>query len=164
MTKILLLSDTHGFLDPRILPYVQSADEIWHAGDIGCFSVTDTLKKYKPLRAVYGNIDDAKIRAEFPLHIFFQVEQVKVFLIHIAGAFRSYTPAIQNILTQKKPKILVCGHSHILKVRYDTKFHTLYVNPGACGKMGFHRVCTLIRFEIDRDNIQNMEVIELARK
>lgn len=164
MTKILLLSDTHGFLNPKILPYLKEVDEIWHAGDIGDFSVTDTLKKYKPLKAVYGNIDDFKMRSEFPLHIFFQVEEVTIFLTHIGGTFGKYTPDIQKILIQKKPKIFVCGHSHILKIKYDKKFDVLYLNPGACGKIGFHQVCTLVRFEIDKKNIQNMEIIELKKR
>ena len=164
MTKILLLSDTHSFLEERILKYIQWADEVWHAGDIGDFSVVDTLQKYKPLRAVYGNIDDAKIRSEFPLDLIFTIENIKVFITHIGGYPNKYHPRIKPILQKEKPKIFVCGHSHILKIQYDKQMNLLHLNPGACGKNGFHKVKTLIRFGIDKGRIQNMEVIELERR
>lgn len=164
MTKILLLSDTHSFIDEQILKYVKQADEIWHAGDIGDLKVTDTIKKLKPLRAVYGNIDDATARLEFPLHNRFLCEQVDVWITHIGGYPGKYNINIREEIQQKPPNIFIAGHSHILKVQYDKKLQSLHLNPGACGKNGFHKVRTMLRFEIDGSDIKNMEIIELEQR
>ncbi|MCG8183451.1 metallophosphoesterase family protein [Tenacibaculum piscium] len=164
MKKILLLSDTHSFIDNQILKFVKQADEVWHAGDIGDLKVTDTIKKLKPLRAVYGNIDDNNARAEFPLDNRFIVEDVSVWITHIGGYPNAYKPRVREELQQKSPKIFISGHSHILKVQYDQKFNLLHLNPGASGKYGFHKIRTMLRFELDKGEIINMEVIELGKK
>jgi len=164
MTKILLLSDTHSFIDDQILKYVKLADEVWHAGDIGDLKVTDAIKKLKPLRAVYGNIDDATARLEFPLNNRFLCEQVDVWITHIGGYPGKYNINIREEIKKNPPKIFIAGHSHILKVQYDKKLQCLHLNPGACGKHGFHKVRTMLRFEIDGANIKNMEIIELEQR
>lgn len=163
MTKILLLSDTHGFIDETILKYVKQADEVWHAGDIGDLRVTDAIQRLKPLRAVYGNIDDAKARNEFPLHQRFTCEDVSVWITHIGGYPRRYSPDIRDEIRLRPPRIFISGHSHILKVMPDKKLNLIHMNPGAIGKHGFHKVRTMLRFEIDGKEIQHLEVIELKR-
>ena len=160
MKKILLLSDTHGYIDDDIIKYVHKADEVWHAGDIGNLIVTDTIKKFKPLRAVYGNIDNEKTRLQFPKNNFFQVESVKIFMTHIGGYPGRYAKGISNLLQQYKPHLFVDGHSHILKVMFDKKNNLLYMNPGAVGKSGFHKVRTMLFFEIEKKEIKNLKVIE----
>ena len=164
MKKILLLSDTHSHIDDSILKYVKLADEVWHAGDIGDLVVTDTIKKYKTLRAVYGNIDSHEARLEFPLHNRFFCEGVEVWITHIGGYPGKYSAAVQTEITKNPPKLFICGHSHILKVQFDKKLNLLHMNPGACGKYGFHQVRTMLRFEIDGDKIQCLEVVELDKK
>jgi len=164
MTKILLLSDTHSHIDDAILKYVAQADEVWHAGDIGDLSVTDVIKKLKPLRAVYGNIDDAKARLEFSLHNRFMCEDVDVWITHIGGYPGKYNPAIRKEMEMNPPKLFICGHSHILKVIFDKKHDLLHMNPGACGKSGFHKVRTMLRFVIEGDKIKDLEIIELEKR
>lgn len=161
MTKILLLSDTHGFIDDQILKYVHQVDEVWHAGDIGDIQVTDTIAKVKPLRAVFGNIDGTKARLEFPLDNTFTIEDIIVWITHIGGYPNRYEKRVKEELQVNSPDILICGHSHILKIIYDKKYNLLYLNPGAVGKSGFHKVRTMIRFNIDGNAIENMEIIEL---
>ncbi len=163
MTKILLLSDTHSFIGDDILKYVKQADEVWHAGDIGDLKVTDAIKKLKPLRAVYGNIDNAEARLEFPEHLKFRCEGVKVWITHIGGYPGRYTPAVRNQIRIHTPDLFICGHSHILKVINDKKLKLLHMNPGAAGTHGFHKVRTMLRFEITGEKIQNLEVIEFKR-
>ncbi len=164
MKKILLLSDTHSHIDERILHYAGEADEIWHAGDIGTTDISDELKKIKPLRAVYGNIDDAEIRKEFPLHQRFKCEGVDVWITHIGGYPGRYSPAIREQIKQDPPKLFISGHSHILKVMNDKNLRLLHMNPGAAGKQGFHKKRTMLRFKIDNENISDLEVIELKSK
>ncbi len=163
MKKILLLSDTHSYIDDRILEYAQQADEIWHAGDIGDISVTDRLAKIKPLRAVYGNIDDSKVRAEFPLHNRFTLEDVDVWMTHIGGYPGKYNPTIRKEITENPPKLFICGHSHILKVMPDKQLGLIHMNPGAVGKHGFQKVRTMLRFELNKGKIENLEVIEFKK-
>ena len=163
MKKILLLSDTHSHIDDFILKYVAQADEVWHAGDIGNLAVTDAIQKLKPLRAVYGNIDDATARTEFPLHHRFLCEQVDVWMTHIGGYPNRYNPQIINELTINPPKLFICGHSHILKVQFDKKLNLLHLNPGAAGIYGIHQVRTMLRFEIHTTEIKNLEIIEIKK-
>ena len=163
MTKILLLSDTHSFIGDDILKYVKQADEVWHAGDIGDLRVTDAIKKLKPLRAVYGNIDNAEARLEFSEHLKFRCEGVKVWITHIGGYPGRYAPAVRNQIRIHTPDLFICGHSHILKVINDKKLKVLHMNPGAAGNHGFHKVRTMLRFEIAGEKIQNLEVIEFRR-
>lgn len=164
MIKILLLSDTHSHIDDTIVKYVNQADEVWHAGDIGSLVVTDTIKSIKPLRAVFGNIDDDKARMEFPLHNRFMCEGVDVWITHIGGYPGKYNQAIREELRTNPPKLFICGHSHILKVQFDKSLNLLHMNPGAAGISGFHQIRTMLRFEIDSDKISNLEVIEIGKK
>lgn len=164
MKKILLLSDTHSHIDDTILKYVKLADEVWHAGDIGDLKVTDTIKKLKPLRAVFGNIDNHEARLEFPLNNRFLCEGVDVLITHIGGYPGKYSPAIREEITQNPPKLFICGHSHILKVMFDKKLNCLHMNPGAAGISGFHQKRTMLRFEIDGEKIQSLEIIEIGDK
>tara|TARA_R110001632_G_scaffold6324_1_gene25719 strand:+ start:58494 stop:58991 length:498 start_codon:yes stop_codon:yes gene_type:complete len=162
--KILLLSDTHGYIDDQILKFVKQADEVWHAGDIGNLEVTDTINKLKPLRAVYGNIDNKDARLQFPLDNKFRVEDVTVWMTHIGGYPNRYNSRIKEELKNIKPKIFISGHSHILKVQYDKKLGLLHLNPGAAGKHGFHKIRTMLRFDLESGEIKNMEIIELATR
>jgi len=164
MTKILLLSDTHGFIDEQMLKYVRQADEVWHAGDIGNIDVTDTIAKIKPLRAVFGNIDGDKTRLQFSLDNRFTIENKKIWITHIGGYPNRYEKRVRDMLKVNPPDMLICGHSHILKIIYDKKFNLLYLNPGAVGKSGFHKVRTMIRFSIDGNAVENMEIIELEER
>lgn len=164
MTKILLLSDTHSFIDAQILKFVKQADEVWHAGDIGDLAVTDAIKKLKPLRAVYGNIDDKDARMEFVLDNKFTVENVSVWITHIGGYPNKYNQRIREELQRNPPKIFITGHSHILKVQFDKKLNLLHLNPGAAGNYGFHKIRTMLRFELDNGEVKNLEIIELATR
>ncbi len=163
MKKILLISDTHGYIDEKIIKYAYEVDEIWHAGDIGDISVTDKLKKIKPIKAVYGNIDDQKIRSEFPLHNRFYCEKIDVWITHIGGYPKKYNPRIIDKLRSNPPDLFICGHSHILKVINDKELNLLHINPGAIGKHGLHTVRTMIKFEINEEKIENLSVIEFKR-
>jgi putative phosphoesterase len=163
MTKIGLLSDTHGMLDERIFEHFASCDQIWHCGDWGSLEVVSRLQAFKPLRATWGNIDSHEIRSQFPKHNRFMCENVKVWLTHIGGYPGNYDAEVKPDILNNPPNLFVCGHSHILKVLYDKRLNCLHINPGAAGKYGFHKIQTLIRFEIDGDKIQNLEVIELKR-
>lgn len=145
------------------MEYAQQADEIWHAGDIGDISVTDKLAEIKPLRAVYGNIDDNKARAEFPLNNRFTLEGVDVWITHIGGYPGKYNPAIRKEITENPPKLFICGHSHILKVMPDKQLGLIHMNPGAVGKHGFQKVRTMLRFELNKGRIENLEVIEFKK-
>ena len=160
MKKILLISDTHGYIDEKIIKYANQVDEIWHAGDIGDISVTDTLKTIKPLKAVYGNIDDQKIRSEFPLHNRFLCEKVDVWITHIGGYPKKYNPKIIDELRSNPPDLFICGHSHILKVINDKELNLLHINPGAIGKHGLHNVRTMIQFEINGEKIEYLSIVE----
>lgn len=161
--KILLLSDTHSHIDDFILKHVSWADEVWHAGDIGDLKVTNTIAAMKPLRAVFGNIDDDKARLQFPLHNRFDCEGMDVWITHIGGYPGRYNPKIREELYAKPPQIFICGHSHILKVVNDKKINCLHMNPGAVGIHGFHNKRTMLRFEIVSGKISNLEVVEKDR-
>ena len=163
MTRILLLSDTHSHLDDKILKYAREADEIWHAGDVGDISVTDTLKKVKPLKGVWGNIDDHEVRTEFPENNRFMCEGVDVWITHIGGYPGRYDKRIREEIKNNPPKLFICGHSHILKVMWDKQLGLLHMNPGAAGKHGFHKVRTMLRFVIDGEEIKNLEIVEMER-
>ena len=162
MKKILLISDTHGHLDEAILKYVKQADEVWHAGDIGIAKVTDELTKLKPIRAVYGNIDGHELRSIFKEDLRFNCEGVEVFMTHIGGYPESYNPRVRKLLQRERPKLFICGHSHILKVMSDKKLGILHMNPGAAGVYGFHKIRTMLRFTLDKGKIENLEVVQLG--
>ena len=163
MKKILLLSDTHGYIDGHIMKYVNESDEVWHSGDIGSIEVKDTISNCKPLRAVYGNIDAMELRLNFPKELVFTCEGVRVFMTHIGGRPGRYAKGISQKLKSVQPKIFICGHAHILKIQFDKTHQVLFINPGAMGKQGFHKVRTMVRFELSRGEIKNMEVIEVNR-
>ena len=164
MKSILLLSDTHGYLDPKIEKYILQADEIWHAGDIGSVKLADQISAQKPLRAVYGNIDDAKLRRMFPLNQVFECEGLKVYMTHIGGYPGKYPERIRKMIESEKPGLFICGHSHLLKVMYDKHYQLVHMNPGAAGKHGFHQKKTLIRFSIAEGKIISPEVIEIGNR
>lgn len=161
--KILLLSDTHSYIDEKILKYAAEADEVWHAGDIGDLKVTDELSKVSKLRAVYGNIDTTDIRREFPLNNRFMIDGIDVWITHIGGYPGKYSPQIKDEIYKNPPNLFICGHSHILKVMSDKRLNLLHMNSGAVGQHGFHQVRTMLRFEINRSKIENLEVIEWKR-
>ena len=164
MTKILLLSDTHSHIDDAILKHVGWADEVWHAGDIGSLKVTDAIEKLKPLKGVHGNIDDHIIQKEFPENNRFLCEGVDVWITHIGGYPPKYNVRTRDMIKENPPKLFICGHSHILKVMMDKKLGVLHMNPGACGKQGFHQVRTMLRFVIDGEDIKDLEVVELGKR
>ena len=162
--KILLLSDTHSYIDEKILKYAAEADEVWHAGDIGDLKVTDELSTVSKLRAVYGNIDTTDIRREFPLNNRFMIDGIDVWITHIGGYPGKYSPQIKDEIYKNPPNLFICGHSHILKVMSDKRLNLLHMNSGAVGQHGFHQVRTMLRFEINRSKIENLEVIEWKRE
>ena len=163
--KIGLLSDTHSFLDPRVLDHFKTCDEIWHAGDIGDVSVVDQLESFKPVKAVFGNIDDKILQARFPENLCMTCEGVNILITHIGGAPPRYTPRVKELLKGNAPDLFICGHSHILRIKRDPTYNNmLYVNPGAAGNHGFHQIKTLVRFELLNKEIRNMEVIELGKR
>ena len=160
--RIGLLSDTHSYLDPTILEHFRDCDEIWHAGDVGDASVLDALEAEIPVRAVYGNIDGSALRQRLPLNQTFTVADLPVLITHIGGYPGRYTSRVRGLLDALRPQLYICGHSHILKVMMDRQRGTLHINPGACGRHGFHRMRTVVRFAIERSRVENLEVIELG--
>lgn len=165
MVKIGLLSDTHGFLDPDLLPVLRECDEIWHAGDLGSLEVLQQLRALKlPLRVVYGNIDGHDIRMDMPESESWFIEKMKVLMIHIGGYPGHYPSRIKTLLKAEQPDIFICGHSHILKVIYDQEMHLLHINPGACGREGFHKTRTMVRFTIDVDKVKDLAIVEMGKR
>ncbi len=165
MKRIGLLSDTHGFLDPKVLTYFADVDEVWHAGDIGDLPTLEALENFKPLRIVYGNIDDHQLRAACKEFLRFQVEEVDVLMTHIGGKPGKYAkPALAELLQNGAPQLFVCGHSHIALAQFDKRFNMLWLNPGACGYKGFHQVKTIFRFCITGSKIHDLECIELGSR
>lgn len=163
MIHIGLLSDTHGFIDDRIISFFEPCAEIWHAGDLGNLEIADRLHAIKPLRAVHGNIDDYMVRTSHPLYQSFTIEQVKVLMTHIGGYPGHYDARARVLIEQERPTLFIAGHSHILKVQYDKKYGLLHMNPGAAGNSGFHQVKTALRFVINGAKIEQLEVLELDR-
>ena len=163
MKKVGILSDTHGYVHPRVIEFLSGVDEIWHAGDMGNALVPDQLSNLKPLRGVYGNIDGQDIRIRFPEFQFFTIEKITVLLTHIGGYPGRYDPRARPLILQKRPKLFICGHSHILKVMYDKNFDLLHINPGAAGKYGIHKSITAVRLVVDGVNMSNLEVLDLPR-
>ena len=166
MTRIGLISDTHGFLDEAVFKHFENCDEIWHAGDFG-EGVANRLNAEsgrKVLRGVYGNIDDNNIRSIYPEQLVFRCEDVKVMMRHIGGSPPKYNPETKKELKLHQPQLFISGHSHILKVMFDAAINCLHMNPGAAGKHGWHKIRTLIRFVIDRNEMKNCEVIELGKR
>lgn len=164
MKKIGLISDSHGYIDQKVLNYLQDVDEIWHAGDIGDLRVIENLPKKTVTRIITGNIDDQLARQYYPEEIYIEIEGLKVGMIHIAGKPPKYATGIKERIKQNNVQLLVCGHSHICKVAYDKALNCLYMNPGAIGQHGFHVMRTLLLFDIDNAKIQNLRVVELGKR
>ncbi len=164
MKRIGLISDTHSHLEESVLAYFEECDEIWHAGDIGDASVADRLAGFRPLRAVYGNIDDAALRRRFPEDLRFELEGVEVFMTHIGGYPGRYNRRVRTLLRDQPPDLYVCGHSHILKVMPDKSLGLLHINPGAAGNHGFHQVKTIVRLTLSEGQIGEVQVVELGRR
>ena len=165
MQQILILSDTHNYLDPRIWKYIDACDEVWHGGDIGTISIIDEIKKHKPVQAVFGNIDGPDLRNNYSLIHRFKCEEIEIAMTHIAGYPPKYQADALTILNEKIPDILVCGHSHILKVMRDPDHQRmLFINPGAAGIHGFHTLQTLIKIKVDDKRVYDLEVVELKRE
>ncbi|MGO2102366.1 MAG: metallophosphoesterase family protein [Psychroflexus halocasei] len=162
--KILLLSDTHSYIDDTILKYAKQVDEIWHAGDIGVLKVTDELKKCAPLRAVFGNIDNDEVRKEFPLHQRFNIQGMDIWMTHIGGYPNRYSKPIRDVIKQNPPDLFISGHSHILKVMRDKKLGLMHMNPGAAGVHGFHQERTMLQFEINQGKLENLNLIKLGKR
>ena len=165
MTRIVLISDTHSYLDPQLTNFFQESDEIWHAGDVGNYAIFQSLEKFdKPFRCVFGNIDGKEIRVSTKENLFWEIEGMKIFMTHIGGSPNKYPARVKNLFLENKPDVFVCGHSHILKVIYDHQWNFLHLNPGACGKEGFHKVRTALKFNIDQGKIIDMAIIELGKR
>jgi putative phosphoesterase len=162
LKKILIISDTHGHLDEKLIKYIDSVDEVWHAGDIGNIEVCKKIESRKPLKAVWGNIDGQDLRITYQENLIFNCEDLKVYITHIGGYPGKYSPKPREIIMNEKPGLFICGHSHILKVMYDKHYNLLHINPGACGISGFHKVKTAIRMEVEGKEMKNLEVIELG--
>jgi putative phosphoesterase len=163
MTRIGLLSDTHSFLDPQIFTHFDACDEIWHAGDVGALDVMTQLRDFRPLRLISGNID--LVSGDLPVNQRFTLEGFSVWMTHIGGAPPRYNPEVRPVLQAAPPDLFICGHSHILKVVRDASLNNmLYINPGAAGKTGFHKMRTAVRFTLDTGRISDMQVIELGKK
>jgi uncharacterized protein len=160
MVRVGILSDTHGFLNPALFDFFRDCDELWHAGDWGDPSVAEKLSAFKPVRGVYGNIDGREIRAIYPEVLRFELEGLDVCMLHIGGYPGRYTPAFKQVLVQNKPDLMVCGHSHILKVMRDKENDLMHFNPGAAGVSGFHQVCTALRLRISDKKMTDLEVWE----
>ena len=164
MKRIGLISDTHSFLDKRVFEYFKDCDEIWHAGDIGSIELADQLEEFKPLKAVYGNIDNHKLRARYPENLRFECEGVDVLITHIGGYPTRYNKRTRPMIAENPPKLFITGHSHILKVMPDKRYDLLHINPGAAGNHGFHKVKTIVRFTCEEGIIKDLEVIELGKR
>jgi putative phosphoesterase len=164
MTRIGLISDTHSYLDDAVFKHFDKCDEIWHAGDFGNIALADQLAAFKPLRGVYGNIDGQDIRIVYPEYLRFKCEETDVWMTHIGGYPGRYNPKLRTEIYRNPPKIFICGHSHILKVIYDNQISCLHLNPGAAGKVGWHKVRTLLRFSVTEDKVHDMEIVELGNR
>jgi len=163
MTKIGLLSDTHGYIDEKLLDFFKDVDEIWHAGDIGNYSVIEKLQELKPVRAVFGNIDGQDIRSTYSEHKRFRIEDTDVWITHIGGYPGRYDSKVKPEIFRNPPRLFISGHSHILKIIFDKKINCLHINPGAYGKSGMHKVRTAVRFDIRGRDFLNMEILEVKR-
>jgi len=164
MKRIGIISDTHSYLTDEIFDFFRNVDEIWHAGDIGNFETAKKLADFKPMRAVYGNIDGQDIRMYAREHQRFNIESLDVWITHIGGYPGRYNKRVIPEIFKNPPDIFISGHSHILKVMNDEQLNLLHINPGAYGRTGFHKVRTALRFTIDKKNIKDLEILEITRK
>jgi hypothetical protein len=162
--KIGLISDTHGWIHPGLFGHFSDVDEIWHAGDIGNMETADALAAFRPLKAVYGNIDGTDVRSAFNEHLIFRAEEVKVMIAHIGGTPGHYDRKVRPILLEDPPGIFMCGHSHIALVKSDPKAGLLFINPGAAGYQGFHKYMTIMTINIEGSRIFDFKLIELGER
>jgi len=162
MMRILLLSDSHGAFPQKLESHFTQADEIWHAGDVGPIAGLDYLKTFKPIRAVFGNIDGREIRQQCPEYLCFKLEGLSFFLMHIVGRPGKYTARALQLVQQHKPNVLMCGHSHIALVSPGIFPGSLHLNPGAIGNQGWHKSITALRFQVEKKRIFNMDLIDLG--
>lgn len=164
MRKIGILSDTHGDVPEPLLNFLEICDEVWHAGDWGSLLLWEQMNNFRPLKTVWGNIDEPAIRREMPEYQLFEVEGVKVLMIHIGGYPGRYSQRCEQLIKAHRPDLMVCGHSHILKVMRDNTYGLMHINPGAAGYKGFHSKCTAVRFNISEGRMSEMEVWEMPKK
>lgn len=162
MKRIGLLSDTHNYLDPSVFRHFEQCDEIWHAGDIGSIAIAEQLARFKPLKAVHGNIDGYDVTSVYPESLRFTCEEARVYMTHIGGYPGRYEKRVREAYNEQPFQLFICGHSHILKVMFDEKWNCLHINPGAAGKQGWHKVKTLVRVTVDGRDFRDLEVIELS--
>lgn len=165
MLRIGLISDTHGYLDPKVFTYFEACDEIWHAGDFGTIEVSKQLSDFRTLKGVYGNIDGKDVRSLHPKDQRFNAEGMDVWMTHIGGYPDKYAPEVKKEINANPPNIFICGHSHILRIVADKKLNNMiYINPGAARREGFHKIRTIVTFDISKGKIENMKVIELGKR
>ncbi len=166
MTRIGLISDTHGYLDEAVFKHFEKCDEIWHAGDFGSIDIANRLAAGTGLtvKGVYGNIDGYDVRNVYPEKLIWNCEDVTVYMKHIGGHPKHYAPGVKQDLVANNAKLFITGHSHILKVIYDEQLGCLHINPGAAGNQGWHKIRTIVRFTIDGSVIKDCEVIELGKR
>lgn len=166
MTRIGLISDTHGYLDESVFHHFKDCNEIWHAGDFGSIEIAEqlSLKTSLSVKGVYGNIDGYDVRSVFPEVLQFSCEEVKVYMKHIGGYPKKYAPGVKQDLMFNQSNLFISGHSHILKIIYDEAINCLHINPGAAGRQGWHKVRTVVRFTIDGAIIKDCQVIELGKR
>ncbi len=164
MKRVGIISDTHGTFDDRLREFLTEVDEIWHAGDVGSIELADQITRFRPLRAVYGNIDGGAMRVAWPRWASFECEQARVLMTHIGGYPGRYEQGAVEQILQTHPNIFITGHSHILRVGYDKRYGLLHINPGAAGISGFHHVRTAVRLTIDGSDIRDLEVGEWSKK
>lgn len=164
MKRIGLLSDTHAWLDEKIFDHFEDCDEIWHAGDFGSTEILEKLSNYKNFKGVWGNIDDREVRSNCEEFLLYEQENIRFLMIHIAGPVGKYNLKTQKLIKQNSPQVLICGHSHITKVVPDKKHGLIYINPGAAGNQGFHKIKTCMKMDIKNGSIENLKVIELGKR
>ncbi|MFA5507180.1 MAG: metallophosphoesterase family protein [Vulcanimicrobiota bacterium] len=162
--RIGLISDTHGHLDPKLFSFLEECDEIWHAGDIGSLALAEKLREFRPLKAVWGNIDGPEIRYEYPEVQRFECQGLQVLMIHIGGFPGRYAPGIRNLLKKEKPDLFICGHSHIVRAMPDEKLGLIHLNPGACGRQGIHLEKTIMRFSIENGEMSRFQICRLGAR
>lgn len=160
-----LISDTHGIFDPQFKEFFKDVDVIWHAGDFGGgVEFAKSIAEFKPLLGVSGNCDGQDIRFEHPETQFICEQGVKILMTHIAGSPGHYNLRVAAMIDNYRPDVLVCGHSHILKVQRDNINNLLYINPGAAGLQGWQVMRTALRFKIENGELKDMEVFQLPRE
>ena len=162
MTRIGILSDTHGYWDDRYVTHLTDCDAIWHAGDVGYYEIIERLALIAPVRAVRGNADSGEVQRKCPDLDIFDVEGVRVLLTHIGGYPGRWAPGMKKLLRDKGIGLMVDGHSHILRVMYDKELALLHINPGAAGQQGWQKVRTMVKLTIDGTDMRDCEVIEFG--